>query len=369
MKRINTVIIFNTICLLGIGGFSVSAAGENLLKKSERVREQIVNVENQRRQVLAEIYETNRALKEAQRSQSKLDQEISLIELTSSELARDIQALQSQVSEQKNQLSKRLSHIYKSKSRPLEAVLFGSASSAQLERNIRIYKAIAQNDAVLVAQLRANKNQVEKEKLKLQNRLAHLKKLQQRSKSQEVQLAQKAVSKKSLVDRLRREYNAQEALLTATRKKAALDPELSAYLRPTFFEQRGELSWPIRGQVRKSFGVLRDPEFNVTLPHPGLLLNSAQDRSALAVYDGVVQYVGPLADYRNVIIIDHGDNYFSVYGLVSEPLVSLGQNVFTGQEVAKLEHDPVQNSYQMYFEIRHFSEPLDPARWMRRSIQ
>jgi septal ring factor EnvC (AmiA/AmiB activator) len=369
MSKIYAVSLFMTNLLFGLSTFGKTISREDFLVKSERVREQVQQVESQRRQVLAEIYETNRALKEAQRTQAKLDQEISLIELTNSELARDIQALQAQVSEQKRTLSRRLNHISKNNNRTIEAVLFSSTSSAQFERNLKIHKAIAQKDAALIGQLQANKTQVEKEKLKLQNRLSHLKKLQHRSKSQEVQLAQKAVSKKNLVDRLRREYKSQEALLTATRKKAALDPELSAYLRPTFFEQRGELSWPVTGQIQRGFGVLRDPEFNVTLPHPGVLLSSKQERSALAVYDGVVQFVGPLADYTNVIIIDHGDNYFSVYGHVSDPRVSLGQSVLTGQEIAKLEHDPAKSAYQMYFEIRHFSEPLDPARWMRRSTQ
>lgn len=369
MKRFYAETSFTLILFFGLSSLSKAISREDLLEKSERVREQIQQVESQRRQVLAEIYETNRALKEAQRAQSKLDQDISLIEMTNSELARDIQSLQFQVFEQKNALSKRLGHIFRNNNRPMEAILFGSTSSGQLERNLKIYKAIAQKDALLISQLRTNKKQVEKEKIKLQNRLSHLKNLQHRSKAQEVQLAQKAVSKKNLVDRLRREYKQQEALLTATRRKAALDPELSAYLRPTFFEQRGDLSWPLKGQIQHGFGVLRDSEFNVTLPHPGVLLSSTQEKSALAVYDGVVQYVGPLADYNNVIIIDHGDNYFTVYGHVSDPRVSLGQSVFTGQEIAQLEVDSVRNAYQMYFEIRHFSEPLDPARWMRRSIQ
>lgn len=369
MKKALIQTLFFMILFCGRSVYSQGAGREDLLEKSERMREQILQVENQRRQVLAEIYETNRALKEAQRSQSKLDQEISLIEMTNSELARDIQGLQAQVNLQKSQLSKRLSHIYRNKSRPIEAILFGSSSSSQLERNLKVYKVIAQKDAEFISQLRANKHQVEKDKQKLQNRLSHLKKLQQKAKSQEVQLAKKANSKKGLVDRLRREYKSQEALLMATRRKAALDPEISAYLRPTFFEQRGDLSWPIIGQVRQSFGILRDPEFNVTLPHPGILLSSRQNREALAVYDGVIQYAGPLADYNNVIIIDHGDNYFTVYGFVSQALVSTGQSVTQGQQIATLDIEPLSNSYQMYFEIRHFSEPLDPVRWMRRSIQ
>jgi septal ring factor EnvC (AmiA/AmiB activator) len=133
-----------------------------------------------------------------------------------------------------------------------------------------------------------------------------------------------------------------------------------------FARRRGMLEWPARGRVAIPFGNVRHPRFGTEVPHPGVEIAAPEGQAVRAVFDGRVVYADWFRGYGQMLVIDHGDGYLSIYGHVDERLVSGGQMVRQGERIA---HCGSGGSFEipgLYFEIRHEGRPVDPAGWLRR---
>jgi septal ring factor EnvC (AmiA/AmiB activator) len=64
------------------------------------------------------------------------------------------------------------------------------------------------------------------------------------------------------------------------------------------------------------------------------------------------------------LILDHGDNYYSVYGNLKDIQVNLGDTIKTGQVMAKADQKYLNKDSGLYFEIRHYSNVLNPEQWI-----
>ena len=132
-----------------------------------------------------------------------------------------------------------------------------------------------------------------------------------------------------------------------------------------FARFRGLLSWPIRGRLAIPFGNVRHPRFSTIVPHPGVDIAAPAGQEVHAVYDGRVVFSDWFKGYGEMVVIDHGEGYLSIYGHVSERLVAPGQDVRQGEPIARPGEGGSFEGAGLYFEIRHDGKPEDPARWFR----
>jgi septal ring factor EnvC (AmiA/AmiB activator) len=84
-----------------------------------------------------------------------------------------------------------------------------------------------------------------------------------------------------------------------------------------------------------------------------------------AVAGGEVVFSDWLRGYGNLIIVDHGDDYLSVYGNNDALLKELGDDVSGGDAIASVGSSGGAPESGLYFEIRHRGQPLDPLLWVR----
>ena len=132
-------------------------------------------------------------------------------------------------------------------------------------------------------------------------------------------------------------------------------------------ERRGRLPWPLEGKVITAYGLERHPEFQTTVLNKGIEISPRRDRSLiLAVHTGKVVYADYFAGYGNVLIIDHGLTYYSLYGHCAEFLAAVGDMVKAGQPVAVVGDTGSLKGECLYFEIRQKTRALDPLQWLRR---
>ncbi len=132
-----------------------------------------------------------------------------------------------------------------------------------------------------------------------------------------------------------------------------------------FARFRGLLEWPARGRDAMPFGNVRHPRFGTEVPHPGIEIAAPEGQAVRAVFDGRVVFADWFRGYGQMVVIDHGDGYLSIYGHVDERLVSAGRTVRQGERIA---HCGSGGSFEipgLYFEIRHDGKPVDPAGWLR----
>jgi septal ring factor EnvC (AmiA/AmiB activator) len=117
---------------------------------------------------------------------------------------------------------------------------------------------------------------------------------------------------------------------------------------------------PVRGQIQGRFGLGR-PEGGVWR---GIVLRAPEGTPAHAVAAGTVVYAQWLRGFGNLIIVDHGDQYMTVYAYNQSLLKQVGDNVRAGDAVALVGATGGQVESGLYFEIRHRGAPVDPAQWL-----
>lgn len=115
-----------------------------------------------------------------------------------------------------------------------------------------------------------------------------------------------------------------------------------------------KLNKPVAGDVAVSFGVIRNG-----VPNHGLLF-TATNSAVYAISNGKVVYSGKLPGFGQILVVDNGDNYVSIYGGVV-PMVNRGQQVSGGQVIANSGSKDNQPMGGVYFELRHLGRPVNPT--------
>ena len=130
-----------------------------------------------------------------------------------------------------------------------------------------------------------------------------------------------------------------------------------------FEGQRGHLKLPMIGTIVNQFGV---PRSDTGLIWRGIQLEGQNGEAVHAVADGRVVFADWLRGFGQLLIIDHGHGYLTLYGGAEKLMVPVGQIVQRGTVVALAGHSNGNSTSGIYFELRHDSKPLDPTGWLGR---
>ncbi len=128
----------------------------------------------------------------------------------------------------------------------------------------------------------------------------------------------------------------------------------------TFASLKGRLKWPSIGRLIRHYGAQRG---NSGKQWSGVVIGTRQGNDVQAVARGRVAFSDWLRGYGLLIIIDHGDDYMSLYGHNESVFRDTGEWVEVGDVIASVGDSGGQNQASLYFEIRKGGKPLNPIRW------
>ena len=129
-----------------------------------------------------------------------------------------------------------------------------------------------------------------------------------------------------------------------------------------FGQLRGQLRFPVRGELVGRFGA---PRADGGTTWKGVFIRAGSGADVRAVAGGEVVFSDWLRGYGNLIIVDHGSDYLSIYGNNDALLKEVGDAVTGGDAIASVGAGGVGSESGLYFEIRHQGQPLDPMQWVR----
>lgn len=129
-----------------------------------------------------------------------------------------------------------------------------------------------------------------------------------------------------------------------------------------FASWRGRLSWPLDGELTADFG---DPREGGALRWNGVVLDAGEGTYVRAIYHGRVAFADWLPGLGLLVIVDHGEQYMSLYGHNRALLREQGDWVQPGEAIAEVGVTGGRRSPALYFEIRRGSEPENPHDWIR----
>jgi septal ring factor EnvC (AmiA/AmiB activator) len=132
-----------------------------------------------------------------------------------------------------------------------------------------------------------------------------------------------------------------------------------------FESLRGRLPWPVQGRVISAFGEEKHPLFGTRIENSGIEIETKAGTEIAAVAEGRVIYLSRLRGYGNLLILEHGNEYYTLYAHLSEFSVWPGSEVRRLQRIGVVGEGETGESPCLYFEIRKGKRPLDPLEWLK----
>jgi septal ring factor EnvC (AmiA/AmiB activator) len=147
-----------------------------------------------------------------------------------------------------------------------------------------------------------------------------------------------------------------------------IEPEnQSAEAMPRNFHQaKGLLILPVRGKIITAYGHYRHPVLKTESVSRGIDIKADLGEPVRAVASGNVIYSKWLKGYGNLMIIEHGAHFHTVYAHAQELFKEKGDPVQSGEVIATVGDCESWNGPMLHFEIRQNGQPINPVEWFKK---
>lgn len=415
MRGMNHVIkTWIRVSLLAGAFFGCLAAQAADTKDLSKVREQIQQKQQEitsQKKTLDQLHQQLRQDEEAvttlatrlTRSQAKL----SVTRKQLAKLERQRQQLSEQLKRQERLLAQQLDHAYRMGQHDYLKLLLNQQDPVAMGRALEYYDYVNQARLQAISELKKTQQELSYNRQQTAKTSTELSAIVQTQKQDKQELQQKQHSRESTVDEIKKSLSADqqqlvklqeaerqmqrkieearkkleaerkrkkaEALARARakareqgRSEAAAEAQAAATLalgdHKGLGKLRGQLPWPLRGQLVRRFGEHRGGE----VTWKGILIGAGQGAPVKAIADGDVVFADRLDGFGNVLVVDHGSGYLSLYGNNATLLKHSGQSVNRGETLAQAGNSGGQPQPGLYFEIRWQGKPVNPVAWLSR---
>lgn len=356
--------------------FQAHASDGGSAQVYERNRQDYIKKEELNRNVLSQLYQMQQGIKKINSDKNKLLAKKEIAERHIEKLNPLVQFAEKRILDQKIEIQKRLLYILKFQDMSILKVVFSSQTPSSLDRNLRILKNLTDRDYTLLKTYFKNVTTLKSKQAELIAKQKLLIQLGKDISSKEAQLKTKSIAKNKILVEIKSQKKRLLSKLQDIRNKKTknirmvssddLKKEefLSTLFEPLFFEKKGTLIEPTSGRIIQKFGYFEHPKYKTQIRNKGIFIGTNKLTDIKAVAKGRIVYLESSKSSGYTIVIDHSDHYYSVYSYVSEPIVTLNEEVLEGQVLAHAVRNHPFFGEGLYFEMRHFSEPVDPIAWL-----
>ena len=161
-------------------------------------------------------------------------------------------------------------------------------------------------------------------------------------------------------------YANKEALKKREEELARIRAEQNRSTTGNFAKMKGRLNWPIKGQITGKFGKTRNPNTGVTIENVGIDIQAKSGTPVESVLDGVVSTITYIRGHGNIIIIDHGGGFSTVYAQIENITVHENEYVQMGNTIAAVATPEENNTAKLHFEVWGNQKKQNPEHWLIR---
>ncbi len=134
----------------------------------------------------------------------------------------------------------------------------------------------------------------------------------------------------------------------------------------SFADYRGKLEMPVKGKIVSRFGPEKNSNYSAFTFQSGIDIKTDRGEPVRSVFRGRVIFAQWLKGYGNVIIIDHGNNYYTLYAHVDEIFKKKGSVINTGEVIATAGDTDSLKGTCLHFEVRFHGKPVNPMKWLKK---
>lgn len=352
------------------------------------------------------------ALKQSETAISKANQKLREIakkqkqnQSTLVQLKKQSLSINEQLALQQNQLSSLLYQQYAQGNQSYTRLILQNKNPSEITRDLKYQSYIAKAHAKLIDDMQLSLNKVKKlneETAVALKQVADLKTKQEAERNELQQqkqekakvlksLSSKIASQRNEIKKLSRDEKNLTSLVeklakiaAKPKKKIARKPSKTkqtnenqnqksdepiakneetpdnSYAGVSFTSLKGKLKLPVRGEVTNRFGSAREDS---GISWKGLFIRASEGADVKSVASGRVVFSDWMRGFGNLIIVDHGGGYMSLYGNNQAVLKQEGEEVSAGDTIASVGNSGGNESNGLYYELRRQSKPFDPLSW------
>jgi len=308
------------------------------------------------------------------------------------DLQRDIARLEIQRAGQEDGLGQRLRAMYRLQAQggALPLLLSGDDPVAQSVR-LRHLTTLATVDARMIREYRVTSEGLADRKARLEQSRRELSTVRAQAEEERAEADREAAKRRVILARVKDERVYHDRMVgelsEATRRLEAFIRDLQekrrvAKIPPPSVKppkvvpgestpgvglgaMRGRLAWPAEGRVVEEYGARVNPRFGTKTFRNGIDIDAAEGSGVHAVYPGHVLYTGWFRGYGNLVIVDHGNEYYTLYAHMADMKVAEGDDIKQGQVIGTVGDTGSLQGPRLYFEVRYQGRPQDPAQWLK----
>ncbi|TKJ33042.1 hypothetical protein CEE39_04530 [bacterium (candidate division B38) B3_B38] len=351
---------------------------EELRERIKEVKAKISRYEREERGILKELEEMDLQLRLKNLEVQELASEQQIKEKEIEKTIVRIEALEKEIDSLRAYIGQMLVNLYKLGRLSYLRVLLSLQSTADFLRGYKYIAILSERDRQKLNQFKMNVLELQESRHKLEEDTRRVKKLKQAAENKRAEIKATKMRKEQLLTNIRQQRDLQLATLKelqessarlerlvaelVRQREGALSPGVGLSLNLL----RGQLNWPVSSEVTVPFGSIKHPRFHTYTPHNGVDFAAPEGMAVGAIYDGVVIYADWFRGYGNLLIIDHGYRYWSLYAHLSQFTVKVGERVNRGDVIGMVGETGSLKGPYLYFELRHKSKPLDPLKWLKK---
>jgi len=353
-----------------------------LKKKIQEEKQRIKDIHHKESSVISQLNDLDRNLSEREKQLKALSKKLGVVSRKVQKANEDLGFLTQTISSHETLLAGRMVALYKFGDVEMPQVLFSSHSYEDLLSNRRYLALILDQDRQLIEDWRQRQTFIGNYREQLKEDGRELQKLRRETEQKRAEIQKDRSQKARLLEAIRDEKRIhlaaiQELEAASTQLQALIDrlekdirakakEEVFTPVAKGFGASRGKLAFPVEGRILSTFGKNENRKFNTFTVQKGVEIGAPIGAEVRAVYNGRVLYADWFKGYGKILIIDHGEGYYTLSGHASALLKAVGEEVRRGEVVALVGDTGSLKGPCLYFEIRQRGKPLDPLEWLAR---
>ena len=353
----------------------------------ETLQKDLAKTEGSKSEAADALRESERAISDANRELRDLTRQSRDASKRVAELNADAKAREKALKGQQALLARLLyRHYLAGPSEPLQ-LLLNQEDPHQIARRLHYLGYISRAHAVLISDLRSGLARLQDVTREAEREATKLSKVTAEQQAQRRRLEKEKRARGQVLTRISRDLDRQRREITTLKRDedrlaklverlaklmARSKPKAAPRVRNervpqgatgdnAFRDLKGRLRLPVRGELTNRFG---SPRSDGGVVWKGLFIVARAGEEVRAVADGRVVFADWLRGFGNLLIIDHGDAYMSLYGNNEALFKQVGDAIRGGEAVGAVGNSGGNADSGLYFELRYQGRPLDPLDWV-----
>jgi murein hydrolase activator len=348
---------------------------KGLLQKIDKLKQAIDVKEDSKSQYIKQLKAIEGSIGQVNRKIREIDKQINMRESEMATLRKTRLQHQRNLSRENDYLAEQIYAAFTLGREEKVKLLFSQQAPALLQRNLVYYQYFSNARVALIDRVQTGIDKIIETEAEIHKAQAALQLDQQALAAQKKQLDQDLDKRKTIVASLDSQLQKQGGNLSRLQDEALQlqnlinsiqqifdeAPEVDVS-REAFARLKGKLAWPVKGTVRRLFGRQKPSS---DLRWQGVVIEAQSGSHVMAVSHGRVAFADWLRGLGNLIIIDHGNSYLSLYGHNESLFKNAGEWVEAGDVISSIGSSGGQKNPGLYFEIRKKGKPQNPTQWCK----